>query len=99
MSNNTSEWRKFDAADFLETDEDVAEFLNAAIEEGDPQLFRVALQDVARAKGMTELAQIADMPRGTLYKALSPETKTGFDTILRILQALNLSFTIRHAKA
>jgi probable addiction module antidote protein len=74
MTRDTSRW---DAADSLETKEDIAAYLDAVLEDGDPDLLKAALGDIARAKGMTEIAQAAGLGRANLYKALSPEGKPG----------------------
>ena len=62
----------YDAAEFLDTDEDIVAYLNAALEDGDPSLVSAALGDVARARGMTQLAHETGITRDGLYKALSP---------------------------
>jgi probable addiction module antidote protein len=65
--------RRWDAADYLEMEKDIAAYLEAALEEGDAALFTAALGDVARAKGMTEIARKTGLGRESLYKALSPD--------------------------
>ena len=65
------ETRPWDAAETLETKEDIAAYLDAVLEDGDPALLKAALGDVARAKGMTEIALAAGIGRANLYKALS----------------------------
>ena len=65
--------RPWDAADHLETQEDVVAYLEAAFEDGDPALIAAALGDIARAKGMSQIAREAGLGRESLYKALSPE--------------------------
>ena len=62
----------YDAAEFLETDEDIVAYLNAALDDGDPALVSAALGDIARARGMTQLAKDTGITRDDLYKALSP---------------------------
>ena len=91
--NKTRPW---DAAEHLETDEDVAAYLEAALEEGDAVLFAAALGDVARAKGMTQIARDAGLGRESLYKALSAEGNPEFATVLKVLRALGLKL---HAEA
>src|SRR5271166_1445134 len=87
----TSRW---DAADTLETKEDIAAYLDAVLEDGDPDLLKAALGDIARAKGMTEIAQAAGLGRANLYKALSPEGNPEFATVAKVLRALGLRLTI-----
>lgn len=80
----------WDAADHLETKEDIALYLEAAFEDGDPTLIAAALGDAARAKGMTKVAAEAGLGRESLYKALSPEGNPEFATVLKVLRALGL---------
>ncbi|MCY4107710.1 MAG: putative addiction module antidote protein [Chloroflexi bacterium] len=82
--------RPWDAADYLETDEDVVAYLEAAFEDGDPGLIAAALGDVARARGMTNVAAKAGLGRESLYKALSPNGNPEFATVLKVMQALGL---------
>lgn len=80
----------WDPADHLHTDEDMAAYLEAALEEGDPALVAAALGDIARAKGMTQVARDAGLGRESLYKALSPAGNPEFATILKVVAALGL---------
>lgn len=82
--------RRWDAAGHLDTDEDMATYLEAALEEGDPALIGAALGDIARAKGMTQIARDTGLGRESLYKALSPDGNPGFATILKVINALGL---------
>jgi probable addiction module antidote protein len=82
--------RPWDVAEHLETDEDMAAYLEAALEEGDPALVAAALGDIARAKGMTQIARETGLGRESLYKALSPEGNPKFATILKVVRALGL---------
>jgi probable addiction module antidote protein len=83
----TSVW---DPAEHLETEEDIAAYLEAAFEEGDPSLIAAALGDIARAKGMAQIARDAGLGRESLYKALSPEGNPEFATIMKVVNALGL---------
>ena len=89
----------FDAADYLENEEVIAEYLNAALEDEDPDVFLVAVSDVAKARGMAQLAKETGLGRESLYKALTPGAKPRFDTMLKLLHALgvNLSATPAHS--
>lgn len=87
MKTKTRPW---DAADHLNAKEDIALYLEAAFEDGDPALIAAALGDVARAKGMTKIAAEAGMGRESLYKALSPEGNPEFATVLKVVRALGL---------
>jgi probable addiction module antidote protein len=79
----------WDAAEHLETKEDMAAYLEAALEDGDPALV-VALGDIARSKGMTNIARETGLGRESLYKALSLEGNPEFTTVLKVIQALSL---------
>jgi probable addiction module antidote protein len=83
----TTPW---DPAEHLESDDDMAAYLEAALEEGDPALVAAALGDIARAKGMTQIAREAGLGRESLYKALSPTGNPEFATILKVISALGL---------
>jgi len=91
MALKTTPWR---AADLLQTKEDIAAYLDAVLEDGDPALLRAALGDVARSRGMTELARAAGLGRANLYKALSAEGNPEFDTVAKVLRALGLRFRV-----
>lgn len=82
--------KKWDAAEHLKTDEDMAAYLEAALDENDPALVAAALGDIARAKGMSDLARQTGLGRESLYKALSPGGNPEFSTILKVLKALGL---------
>ncbi|WP_054031697.1 addiction module antidote protein [Desulfatitalea tepidiphila] len=83
---------KFDVAEHLRTPEEMAAYLEACLEEanGDAAFIAKALGDIARAKGMTQVAREAGLSRESLYKALSGERTPGFDTILKVIGALGL---------
>ncbi|OYQ64839.1 putative addiction module antidote protein [Pseudanabaena sp. SR411] len=80
----------WDAADHLETKEAMAAYLEAALEDGDPALVVAALGDIARSKGMTNIARETGLGRESLYKALSLEGNPEFATVLKVIQALGL---------
>ncbi|MCE5281100.1 MAG: putative addiction module antidote protein [Deltaproteobacteria bacterium] len=82
--------RPWDAAEHLKTEEDMAAYLEAALEEGDPALITAARGDVARAKGITQIARETGLGRESLYKALSSEGNPEFATVLKVLRALGL---------
>ena len=83
----------FDAARYLEDDETIAEYMTAVLEANDPDLLLVALSDVARAKGMAQVAKDAGLGRESLYKALAPGAKPRFETIMKVARALGVKFT------
>ena len=80
----------FDAADYLTDEETIAEYLTAALEDANPDMFLVAVRDVARARGMTQLAKDSGLGRASLYKALSPGAKPRHETIQKIVRALGV---------
>jgi len=82
--------RVWDPTEHLITDEDMAAYLEAALEEGDPALIAAALGDIARAKGMSQIARDAGLGRESLYKALSAEGNPEFATIMKVIAALGL---------
>lgn len=86
--------RPYDSAEYLDTDERVAEYLAAACEEGDAALFRHALGVAARAHGMTQIARTTGLSRESLYRALSDEGNPSLDTAMRVLKALNVRLTV-----
>ena len=87
----------FDAARYLDSDEAIAEYMTAVLEAEDPDLLLLALGDVARAKGMAQVARDAGLGRESLYKALTPGAKPRFDTVLKVARALGVKFTARAA--
>lgn len=81
---------RWDPAEHLDTEEDMAAYLEAALEEGDSSLVAAALGDIARAKGMSHVAREAGLGRESLYKALSPGGNPELATILKVVAALGL---------
>jgi probable addiction module antidote protein len=82
--------RPWDVAEHLTTDDDMAAYLEAALEDGDPGLVAAALGDIARAKGMSQIARETGLGRESLYKALSPDGNPEFSTVLKVVRALGL---------
>ncbi len=87
----------FDAADYLDNEETIAAYLTAALEDEDPDMFLVAVNDVARASGMTQLAKDTGLGRESLYKALAPGAKPRYDTLLKVVRALGVSLHVKAA--
>ena len=83
----------FDAAEYLDDEETIAEYLTAALEDPNPDVFLTAVRDVARAHGMAQLARDAGLGRESLYKALSPGAKPRYDTVLKLLHALGVKIS------
>jgi probable addiction module antidote protein len=84
----------WDSAAYLESDDDIANYLEAVFEDGDPALITHALGVVARAKGMAQIAQAAGLGRESLYKALSPDGNPEFATVLKVMRALGLRLKV-----
>ncbi len=82
--------RPWDVADYLAGDDDMVAYLEAALEEGDARLVAAALGDIARARGMTDIARRTGLGRESLYKALSPDGNPELATVLKVLGALGL---------
>lgn len=82
-----------DAADYLDNEETIAEYLSAAPEGPNPDVFLAAVRDVARARGMAQLAKDAGLGRESLYKALTPGAKPRYDTMLKVLHALGVKLS------
>ncbi len=99
MTENKLETMPWDAAAHLETNEDMIAYLDAALEDGDPGLIVAVLGDIARAKGMTQIARRAGLGRESLYKALSPTGNPEFATILKVVHALDLQFHVQPASS
>lgn len=87
----------FDAARYLDDDEAIAEYMTAILETEDADLLLAALGDVARAKGMAQVAKDSGLGRESLYKALAPGAKPRFDTVLKVARALGVKFTAHAA--
>ena len=85
-----TETRPWDPAEHLESEEDMAAYLEAVLEDGDAALVAAALGDIARAKGMTQIARETGLGRESLYKALSPEGNPELATVLKVVRALGL---------
>ena len=83
----------FDAADYLSDEDTIAEYITAALEDSNPDVFLTAVRDVARARGMAQLAKDAGVGRESLYKALTPGAKPRYDTMLKLLHALGVKLS------
>lgn len=85
---------KWDASEYWTTEGDIAAYLNAALEDGDISVIATALGDVARTKGMTQLAKETGITRDGLYKALSPTGNPSFDTVQKVIRAFGLKLDV-----
>ena len=84
----------FDAADYLDDNETIAAYLSAALTDPDPDVFLVAVKDVARARGMSQLAKDTQLGRESLYKALSAGAKPRYDTMIKVINALGVRLEV-----
>jgi probable addiction module antidote protein len=89
-SDSKAKLLPFDAARHLKDDAAFAEYMSAVLESDDPDLLLLALGDIARAKGMAQVAKDSGLGRESLYKALAPGAKPRFDTILKVTKALGV---------
>jgi len=94
MAHSISKW---DPAEFLTSDEAIAAYLEAAFEDGDPKMIAVALGDIAKAKGMSAVAREAGVTREALYKSLSDRGDPKLSTLIGVMKALGLRFTVTKA--
>ena len=89
--------KPFDTSAFLDDDEVIAEYLTAALEDSNPDVFLAAIGQVAKARGMGAIAEGAGLGRESLYKALTPGAKPRYDTVLRVLQSLGVKLSVTAA--
>ena len=86
--------KKWDAAEHIRTEEDVVNYLDAALEDGDPALIAMVLGDIARSKGMAAVAKRSGLGRESLYKALSKGGNPKLETILKVVHALGMKLKV-----
>jgi probable addiction module antidote protein len=89
--------KSFDAADYLESEADMAAYLDAVMQDGDAGLLAAALGDVAKARGMSEIAKASGLTREALYKALRADAQPRLETVQRVFTALGLKLTVQPA--
>ena len=90
---------EFDPSTFLDSEETIAEYLTAALEDGDPDVFLSAVGYVAKARGMSAIAESTGLGRESLYKAVAPGSKPRYDTVLKVLDSLGVKVTISPSSA
>ena len=88
---------EFDASAYLVDDDVVAEYLTAALEDPNPDVFLAAVGNVAKARGMSAIAESSGLGRESLYKALTPGAKPRYDTVLKVLQSLGVKLSVSAA--
>ncbi|NRO98309.1 putative addiction module antidote protein [Paraburkholderia sp. NMBU_R16] len=92
---SAAKFSRYDTVDYLKTEEEIAAYLDAVIEDGDPALIAAALGDVARARNISKLARDTGMSREGIYRALSGEGNPSFATVMKIAGALGLRLSFR----
>ena len=86
--------RPFDMANHLKNEEEVAEYLRQVLDDGDPALLAAALGDIAKARGMTQLARDTGLSRESLYKSLSGERAPSSDTLFKVIYAMGFKLAL-----
>jgi probable addiction module antidote protein len=84
----------FDASEFLDDEEVIAEYLTAALEDPNPEVFLLAVANVAKARGIAKVAQDSGLGRESLYKALAPGAKPRYETVRKLMDALGVKLTV-----
>jgi probable addiction module antidote protein len=84
----------FEAADYLDNEEVIAEYLTAALEDPNPDVFLRAMADVAKARGIAAVAKDAGLGRESLYKALAPGAKIRYETVRKLLDSMGVRLTV-----
>jgi len=87
----------FDPSEFLDNEELIAEYLTAALEDEDPSVFLAAVGHVAKARGMSAIAESTGLGRESLYKAIAPGAKPRYETVIKVLQSLGVKLTVSAA--
>ena len=99
MSKKKTKTSPYDSAEYLNSRESINAYMEEALETHDPAFIAKALGTIARARGMSRIAKKAGLSRESLYKALSTEGNPEFGTIIRVMQALGLKFSITATQA
>lgn len=94
----TIKTRTFTAADYLDNEETIAEYLNLALDDQNPEMLLLAIANIARARGMAQVALDSGLGRESLYKALSDGAKPRYDTVLKVMRALGLKLQVASNK-
>ena len=89
---------EFDPSEFLDNEELIAEYLTAALEDENPDVFLAAVGNVAKARGMTAIAERTGLGRESLYKAMAPGAKPRYDTVLKVLHSLGVKISVSAAQ-
>jgi len=89
-----TDFAMFDAVEYLKTEKDMTDYLNAVLEDGDPALFVAAIGDIAKAKGMMEISKKSGVTREALYRALKLGSQPRFETVAKVIKALGMRLTV-----
>ncbi len=89
--------RIFDASRYLDSEEMITEYLSAALEDENPQVFLAAIADVAKARGMTDIAKATGLGRESLYKAFAQGAKPRYETVCKVLSSLGVKLVVTAA--
>jgi probable addiction module antidote protein len=87
----------FDASEYLDNEEVIAEYLSAALEDPNPEVFLLAVGSVSKARGIAKIAQDSGLGRESLYKALAPGAKPRYETVRKLMDALGMKLTVTPA--
>ena len=87
----------FDASEYLDNEEVIAEYLSAALEDPNPEVFLLAVSNVSKARGIAKVAQDSGLGRESLYKALAPGAKPRYETVRKLMDALGMKLTVAPA--
>lgn len=94
MGRKIKKAKKWDTSEHLKTEADIVAYLNVTLEDGDTSVITAVLDDIARAKGMTQLARETSITCDGLYKALSPSGNLSFDTVQKVIKAFGLKLDV-----
>lgn len=99
MAKKKTKTTPYDSAEYLASSEAIEAYMEEALETGDPAFIAAALGTVARARGITQIARKSGLSRESLYKALSSEGNPEFGTVIRVMNALGLRFSVAATRA
>jgi probable addiction module antidote protein len=94
MRKRKLELAPFDASEFLDDEKVIAEYLAQALQDPDPDMFLVAVANVAKARGVSQVAKDSGLGRESLYKALKPGSKIRYETVRRLMESLGVHLTV-----
>jgi probable addiction module antidote protein len=89
-----AKFARFEVSEHLDDEEVIAEYLTAALEDSNPDVFLLAVANVAKARGMAQIAKDSGLGRESLYKALAPGAKPRYETVRRLLDSLGVHLTV-----